>query len=132
MAIIKDTVELMINGNPIPSPLRSGYSVEVITFVNAGRNLNGTTTGEVIGRNQYKITCKWNALEAEQYQFLLSLVKSFYFKLTFLNPENNDYDTKTFYVGNRKAEPQFLLGKNGGVRYDNVTMNFIDAGIQND
>lgn len=121
---------LKINGKSFPYPVR-GFTITNTTFVNAGRNANSTVVGEVIGREQYKLTLSWAWLSAEDWAEMCNEFSKFYLDVEFFNPTTNSISNLKMYPGDRTATPYFLdddLTK--VVRYENCKCNLIDMGIQ--
>lgn len=92
---------------PEPAP-NDGYSVNVATIVDSGRNLQGQVTGAVIRDDVIKISLSWNFLTATQWAEILALFTSslggnFYRNVTFYNPSINTWETRYMYVSDRNA-----------------------------
>lgn len=125
---------LKINGTPYPQPFRgtSGYlEQQVATMVDAGRNANGVTVGQIVGRNVSKINqLRWAYLKADVWSAILQEFKrNFYSQVTYFDMEENDWITRTMYCGDRSAKP-FHVDHNTGkvLDYVDCLMNLIDTG----
>ena len=119
---------IKVNGQDLPYPKR-GVKPIVTTVVNAGRNANGVVVGQRIGRDQYKLDgLEWPWLTAEQWSYILSLISSFYFYVTFPDPVTNEAITIKMYCGDRSAEPYWVDGYGHPTHYLNCKVNFIDTG----
>ena len=122
---------IAVNGKYLPFPKKDGYKVDSTTFVNSGRNANGTVIGEVIGREQYKITLEWVWLSASDWSEMCTEFEKFYVDVTFPNPTTNAIQTIKMYVGDRSATPYWLNNDYSNFdTYASCTCNLIDVGIQ--
>ena len=120
---------IKINGLVCPYPKR-GLELMTATIVDAARNANGTTVGQRVGRDQYKINSLiWPALSAAQWSAILQQFKNFYVTVTFPDRVNNTWKTLRMYPGDRTAEP-YWLDENTGLPtlYINCKVNIIDCG----
>lgn len=119
---------LAINGHELPSPKR-GVKPIVTTVVDAGRNANGVVVGQRVGRDQYKIDAlEWSWLTAEQWSYILSLVKNFFVMVTFVDPVTNNYRTVKMYPGDRTGEPYWVDENGKPTHYKDCKVNFVDTG----
>ena len=121
---------IKINGLVCPYPKR-GLSLMTATLVDAARNANGTTVGQKIGRDQYKLDgLVWSALSASQWSAILKqFADGFYATITFPDMVNNTMRTLKMYPGDRTAEP-YWVDENTGLPtlYINCKVNIIDCG----
>ena len=122
MAII-----IKINGAGIPNP--SAVSMVKSTTVDASRNADGVTVGQIVGRTLNKLDgLTWNVLSAAQWASLLTIFDQFSFNVTFVDPQTNDWVTRPCYVGDRSATP-FAYDSNGKPTfYRDCKANLIDTG----
>ena len=99
---------IKINGNPYPCP-RRGLNLMVATIVDAARNANAVTVGQVVGREQQKINnLEWAYLTAEQWSAILKEFKNFYVTVSYPDMVNNTWTERKMYPGDRTAEPFHL------------------------
>lgn len=119
---------LALNGYELPPPKR-GVTPIVTTFVDSGRNANGTVVGQRIGRDQYKIDgLEWPWLTAAEWSRILSILSHFFVYLTFVDPVSGSRKTIKVYPGDRRGEP-YWVDKNGNpTHYRNCKVNLIDTG----
>ncbi len=119
---------ITINGIPFPNPKR-GVKPTVVTFVNSGRNANGTVVGQRVGRDQYKIdSLEWPWLDAATWSKMLKVLSDFFVYVTFVDPVKNDFRTLKMYPGDRTAEPYWVDGNDKPTFYRNCKVNVIDCG----
>ena len=120
---------ITVAGYPYPDP--SEYEANTATFVDAGRNVNGVTIGAVIREDVAKVSMKWNFVRADEWAKMLQKWSkkfggSFYSKVEFFNQDTNNWETRTFYVNDRKASV-YLRDKAGKILgYKNPSMNLIE------
>ena len=121
---------IIIDGYKFPYPSKDSGLQGTYTIVDASRNANGQMVGERIGRDQAKIELTWSALTATQWSSLLKIFKKFTFKVKYIDQVTNDWKERTFYVGDRTAQP-FLIAPvtNRPKYYLNCQSNIIDVGI---
>lgn len=120
---------IKINGHVYPQP-RRGLNMMVATIVDASRNANAMTVGQVVGREQQKLnSLEWGYLTAEQWSSLLKEFKNFYVTVTYPDMVNNTWTTRKMYPSDRTATP-FHLDQNTGLPKDyiNCKVNLIDCG----
>lgn len=120
---------IKINGLVCPYPKR-GLELMTATIVDAARNTNGTTVGQKIGRDQYKLNqLVWPALSAAQWSAILRQFSGFYVTVTFPDMVNNAWKTLRMYPGDRTAEPYWVDDYTGlPTLYINCKVNIIDCG----
>lgn len=117
-----------INGYELP-PCKRGVSIVVTTVVNSGRNANGAVVAQKIGRDQYKIDgLEWAWLSADEWEYILTLLKDFFVRVTFTDPVSNKRRTIRMYCGDRTAEPYFVDDSGKPTHYTNCKVNLIDTG----
>ncbi len=117
-----------INGYELP-PCKRGVSIVVTTVVNSGRNANGAVVAQKIGRDQYKIDgLEWAWLSADEWEYILTLLKDFFVRVTFTDPVSNKRKTIRMYCGDRTAEPYFVDDSGKPTHYTNCKVNLIDTG----
>lgn len=117
-----------INGYELP-PCKRGVSIVVTTVVNSGRNANGAVVAQKIGRDQYKIDgLEWAWLSADEWEYILTLLKDFFVRVTFTDPVSNKRKTVKMYCGDRTAEPYFVDDSGKPTHYTNCKVNLIDTG----
>ena len=120
---------IKINGLVCPYPKR-GLELMTATIVDAARNANGTTVGQRVGRDQYKINqLVWPALSAYQWSAILRQFSGFYATVTFPDMVYNRWKTLRMYPGDRTAEPYWVDESTGlPTLYINCKVNIIDCG----
>ena len=119
---------IMINGVPIPDPKR-GARIITSTVVNAGRNTNGVTVGQVVGGNLTKIDgfeIPW--LSAEEWSEVLALFDNFYVIMTYFDQRTNAERSIRVYPGDRSAEPYWIDENGKPIFYRHCKVNFIATG----
>ena len=119
---------ITINGQPFPPPKR-GVNPRVVTFVNSGRNANGTVVGQRVGRNQYKVdSLEWPWLSAAEWSRMLQILEDFFVYVTFPDPVTNSFKTLKMYPGDRTAEPYWVDENGMPTYYRNCKVNMVDCG----
>lgn len=120
---------LNINGYDMPCP-SYGLEYSIITTVDAGRNVNGSVIGQIVGRDQYKISnINWIGLYPEQRRMILKAIEPFFVPVTFEDPKTGNAITITMYPGDRTGKPLFVDKISHLVtRDDTFSFNLIDCG----
>ena len=120
---------IKINGTAYPYP-RRGLEMVIATLVDAGRNANGVTVGQVIGRQQQKLNnLEWGYMDAETWSKLLHEFDNFYVEVSYPDMLNNAWTTRKMYPGDRSATPLWLDKETGLPKsYINCKVNLIDCG----
>lgn len=120
---------IRINGREYPQP-RRGLELIGSTIVDAARNANGVTVGQMVGRELQKINnLEWGYLTAEQWSQILQEFEQFYVTVTYPDMVNNTWTTRKMYPGDRSATP-FHMDEVTGLPKDyiNCKVNLIDCG----
>lgn len=120
---------IRINGREYPQP-RRGLELIGSTIVDAARNANGVTVGQMVGRELQKINnLEWGYLTAEQWSQILQEFEQFYVTVTYPDMVNNTWTTRKMYPGDRSATP-FHMDEATGLPKDyiNCKVNLIDCG----
>lgn len=112
---------IKINGVEIPTP--SDYTVGIMDLSKAERNARGTLIIERIATKR-KIEMSWNYLSKEDLSRLLKLVSPVFFEVEYIDPQENNWKSGTFYVGDRKMGA--LDYRNGNIRYKDIQFNIIE------
>lgn len=112
---------IKINGVEIPTP--SDYTVGIMDISRAERNAKGTLIMERIATKR-KIEMRWNYLEKDRLSHLLKLVSSVFFQVEYIDPQENNWKSGTFYVGDRKIG--VFDYRDGNIRYKDIQFNIIE------
>lgn len=122
---------LNVNGYDFPCP-RVGFQYTISTVVDAGRNVNGATIGQRVGRDLFKLDAmQWAALDPPVWQMMLRAIEPFYVPVTFEDYRTGKPITITMYPGDRTAKPLFADRNSHLVtKYENCQFNLIDCGLE--
>lgn len=112
---------LKIEGVEIPTPSELKVSIQDIS--NAERNANGTMIIERIATKR-KLELSWKYLSKEDLSAVFNAVANVFFTVEYIDPQDNETKTGTFYAGDRKAGA--LDFKNGSIRYKDISVNLIE------
>lgn len=125
-----DTGFIYINDVPFPYPSKDSGLQTVVTMVNSARTADGVLRGEKIGRDQSKVELTWSILTPEVWSQMLQIFdQNFTFTIRYMDMVTNNWKTRTFYVGDRKAQPyQVDPVTNRPMYYKNCVANVIDTG----
>lgn len=112
---------IKIDGITIPTP--SDYQVGIMDISKAERNARGDLIIERIATKR-KLEFSWKFLDKDHLSKLLKLVSPVFFKVEYIEPQDNAFKTGTFYVGDRKIGA--LDYRSGNIRYKDIKFNIIE------
>ena len=118
------TYYFRINGHDVPQPAEVTYQRYDLDSEDSFRSLSGEMQRDRVAV-KVKLECRWNALTASQMNTLLSAMQDVFFTISYFDPLVGDYDTKTFYVGDRSA-PVYSMVAGGGIIFKSFSANFIE------
>jgi hypothetical protein len=113
---------LTVAGVAFPTPTELTVNIKDIT--KADRNARGDLIAERINTKR-TLEVSYKFLSAADTKTVLSTIQaSFFFKVTYTDPETNSPREATFYAGDRAAPMMDVRG--GVIRYKDVKFNFIE------
>jgi hypothetical protein len=113
----------------IPNPEQSSGKNLIATLVNSGRNAEGVTTAQKIGRDQEKTEMKWTYLEKDEWEGLLRFWNdNFYFLFTYYSRVSGTKISRVFYIGDRSDQPINVDESGIPIAYRDCVANVIDTG----
>ena len=89
----------------------------------AERNARGTLIIERIATKR-KIEMSWRYLSKEDLSRLFKMVSPVFFRVDYIDPQENAWKTGTFYAGDRHVGA--LDYRNGSIRYKDINFNIIE------
>lgn len=119
-----------IGGFDLPEP--STYAGTASTAVDSGRNVEGYWVGSVIRDSMAKVEMTWNFISVQDWanicaKFDGSRGGSFVNSVTFFCTDTGQWETRSMYVNDRKANI-FLRNKDGSIRgYTGASLNLIET-----
>lgn len=117
MALIK------INGTKLKDPSAMGFKFADISQSSSGRTQSGVMYKNRV-TSKITISLTWNMPTPEETAFILTKTKPEYFKVTFINPENNREVTKEMYRSDVTTPVKMWTDNNK--RYSQVTFDLIE------
>ncbi len=116
---------LKINGVKAKTPTSLKWSLEPVSTPESGRTLDAVMHNEIVAFKT-KLVCQWAAMPVSESSVLLKMV---YSKnnciVTYLDPMEGDYQTKTFYVGPRSSSKLWETAESQMVA--DVAFDFIEV-----
>ena len=112
---------IKIEGITIPTP--SDWHVGIMDLSKAERNARGTLIIERIATKR-KIEMSWRYLSKEDLSRLFKMVSPVFFRVDYIDPQENAWKTGTFYAGDRHVGA--LDYRNGSIRYKDINFNIIE------
>lgn len=116
---------LSINGVKVKTPQKFSVAVQTIDSESSGRNASGTMVRDIIGE-KVKLDINWGPLSDAEVSAILTKVSSSFFTVTYPDPETGAMETKTFYVGDRTAPSYSWSEKLKTLKWQGLSMNFIE------
>lgn len=113
-------------------PMPSTYEGNTADLVDSARNVNGVVIGAVIRSDVAKVSMTWNYLTTAQWAEMLKKFNpkyggSFYNNVTFLNQSSGEYETRSMYVSDRKANLLWRDKYGNFIGYQNCSLNLIEV-----
>jgi hypothetical protein len=113
----------MIEVNNVLIPTPSSFKVGIMDISSAERNAKGTMLIDRIAQKR-KIEVSWKELEPKKLSEILKLINSTYFFVKYPDPMTGEFETKTFYVGDREIPMYSFI--NGKPVWIDISFNFIE------
>ena len=115
---------LKVNGTIVPEPSSLKWTLQDLSSEDSGRALNGTMYKDRVAQKR-KLDCEWPPMRWSHISTLLKAVnQSVMFQLTYPDAMSGQYETRTFYVGDRTAPAKILI--DGKELWDNTSFSFIE------
>ena len=112
---------IRINGVALPTP--SDYTVSIMDISKAKRNAAGVMVIDRVATKR-KIELAWKHLDRAELSSVLKMVSPVFFTVDYIDPEDNDWKTGTFYCGDRTIGA--LDYRNGNIRWKDIKFNLIE------
>lgn len=94
---------MKINGTTVPSPIKMDWSLQDLSSDSSGRDLNGLMYKDKVAQKR-KLACTWPPMRwAEASALLRAVSADVFFTCTYPDLMSGTDETRTFYVGDRKA-----------------------------
>jgi len=119
-----------VSGYAFPQP--STYNATTSTLVDSARNAQGYVIGSVLREDVAKAEMSWRFLTVKQWSDILKCFNTkyggkFYNEVTFFNQTTGNWETRTFYVSDRKSGI-FLLNEQGTPRgYTDCKLSLVEV-----
>lgn len=115
---------LKINGTAIPTPETMEWSLQDLSSDSSGRTLDGTMHKDIVTKKR-KLSCAWLPMSwAKAAAFLQLVSASAFFELTYPDLASGTDETRTFYVGDRKAS--YFRWNEGKEIVSGIAFDFIE------
>lgn len=115
---------LKVNGVDIATPKTLKVSISDLDG-ESNRNAKGDLIRDRITVKR-KLECEWPPLKMSEISTLLKAVQDVYFTVYYPDPMDGNFDTKTFYVGDRTAPVYWLDPTTNQYLWQGLSMNFIE------
>lgn len=94
---------ITIGGTALPQPYSYSWSLQDISASSAGRTEDTLMHKETVGKKR-KLQLTWKAKDTTTTaQILAAVTASEYFRVQYWDMLDNQYETRTFYVGDRSS-----------------------------
>lgn len=114
---------LKINGVKVAAP--DTYQVTIADLdASANRSSNGTLFRDRVAVKR-TIEVSWTQIKATDLSVLLTNMSSVFFPVTYLDPQSNSLETRTFYVSDRNTGIA-IKNRNGTYTWKGVSFSLIE------
>lgn len=119
---------LSLNGYICP-PCKPNFKMISSQNVDAGRNLEGTVVGQLVGRVNHKLdSFEWSYLPQKEWYRIKNILHEFYISARFFEASANDFITIRIYPGDISAEPLAYDNEGRVTEWLHCKVNLIDRG----
>lgn len=115
---------LAVNGTTLPAPNQYSFIVNDIDGKST-RNANGKLSRDRVAVKR-KLTINWGPLSIEQLSKILQAIKDPFFQCTYLDGQEGQMMTKTFYVGDRTSPAYSWNEKMKSFAWQGLQCDFIE------
>lgn len=116
----------LVNGAAIPEPSTYTWSLADLSSEQSGRDLTGQMSKDIVSQKR-TLALSWNFLDFEKASSLLKAVNGTpYFSVTYPDAMDGDWETRTFYVGDRAASCYTLNPDLGCYGWTGISFQFIE------
>ena len=116
---------MKLNGETIETPAKIEWSLQDLSSDSSGRTIDDGTMHKDRLAQKRKLTCTWPPMSWAQAALLLQKVSTnTFFAITYPDMLSGQEETRTFYVGDRKASTLFC--KDGDQWVNGIAFDFIE------
>ena len=116
---------LKINGVAITTPSEFLVDIADMDSEQSQRVASGKLVRDRIAVKR-KLSCEWSPLTMNEISAVLKSVKATSFSVEYPDPEEGNFITKIFYVGDRSAPAYWKDPKTGQYLWKGLKMNFTE------
>lgn len=116
-------VILKVNNTEFPNPSKMQVTIEDWDASTSERNANGDLMRDRVATKR-KIEVEYSLLTGEQMSSILKATEDVFFSVTYFDPKENGFLTKTMYIGNRA--PSFYILRDDKVMYRDFKFSLIE------
>lgn len=113
----------MLKFNGVDAPTPSDFQVGIMDISKAERNARGTMIIERVTTKR-KLEISYAYMAKEELSRLLKMVSPVFFNVDYIDPETNQWEKGTFYVGDRTVGVLDYI--NGNIRYKDIRFNIVE------
>lgn len=114
---------IQFKGEDIASPLPFTVTISD-QDLNSDSDSNGTLHRNRITVKR-KLSLEWGPLEWASISKILTLTEDVFFSCKYPDPKSGNFETKTFYVGDRTA-PICCEQEDGSIMWENLKMDIVE------
>jgi hypothetical protein len=116
-------VILKVNNTEFPNPSKMQVTIEDWDASTSSRLSNGELARDRVAVKR-KIEVEYALLDGNQMSAILKATEDVFFSVTYFDPKENGFLTKTMYVGNRT--PSFYMLRDDKVLYRDFKFSLIE------
>jgi hypothetical protein len=115
---------LKINGTDIKTPSSFAWGLQDLSSDDSGRTLDGIMHKDRIAQKR-RLDCSWDNPTKDEASTILKAVNgTIFMQVTYPDTMSGNYETRTFYVGDRSAPMKTWMI--GNKRYSSLSFSFIE------
>lgn len=118
-----DEIMLTVDGVALPCPSSFTWGLNDVSLGESGRTENAEMQKNRVAQKR-KLEISWNGLTWQQCSQILQAVNPEYIEVQYPDLMSGEYETRTFYVGDRSAP--FKSWYIGGQRVESLSFDFIE------
>lgn len=118
-----DEIMITVDGVPLPCPSEFQWGLNDVSIGESGRTENAEMQKNRIAQKR-KLELAWNGLTWQECSQILQAVNPEYIDVRYPDLMSGEYETRTFYVGDRSAP--FKSWYIGGQRVESLSFDFIE------
>lgn len=115
---------LKVDNEDMPCPAVFNWGLNDVSAAESGRTDDTIMHKNRVGQKR-KIELQWNCLDPEDTKRILQAFNPEYIQVTYYDPMDGDFETRTFYTGDKEAPLKFWYV--GNQIFESLSFNIIEV-----